>query len=131
MKDFPGGKNIALLVLRLALGAIFLVHGSQKVFGLFGGQGLQATVEFFHAKLGIPPVLGYIAAFTEFLGGIALILGFMTRLAALAIGIIMVVAVWKIHWVFEQDLALFAIALALVLRGAGDYSLDRKFCKGE
>ena len=138
MKDIPGGKDIALLILRLALGGIFLMHGCQIVLGLFGGPGLQATIQMFRTDLGIPPVFGYIAAFTQLLGGAALILGLMTRLAALGIAITMIVAVWKVHWVhgfflqnqgYEYNLALIAIALVLILRGAGDYAFDKKICK--
>lgn len=145
MKKLPEWRDEALLLLRLALGVIFLMHGSQKVLGLFGGEGLQATVQNFKTHLGIPPVLGYTAAFTEFLGGIALVVGFLTRLAALGIGITMIVAAWKVHWVngfflnwfcetgkghgIEYNLALLAMALALVLAGGGSYSLDCKVCK--
>ena len=142
MKNLPEWKSGALLILRLGLGAIFLMHGSQKALGLFGGGGLQATVQNFQAQLGIPPVLGYTAALTEFLGGIALIGGLLTRLAALGIGVVMGVAIWKVHlangffmnWFckpgqgqgIEYNLALLAIALALVLTGGGSYSLDSK-----
>lgn len=145
MKNMPEWKDEALLVLRLALGVIFLMHGSQKVLGLFGGEGLAATVQNFQAHLGIPPVFGYIASFTEFLGGIALILGLLTRVAALGIAILMTVATAKVHlasgfflnWSceaakghgFEYSLALFAMALALVLTGGGAWSVDQKLCK--
>jgi len=145
MKNLPEWKNEALLVLRLALGIIFVMHGSQKVLGLFGGHGLQATVQMFQTHMGIPPVLGYTAAFTEFFGGIALVLGLLTRLAALGIGFTMAVATVKVHLAngfflnfsceagkghgFEYNLALMAIALAIVLSGAGEYSLDGKLCR--
>ena len=147
LKKMPEWKDEALLVLRVVLGVIFIMHGSQKVLGFFGGPGLPATVQFFQSKLGIPPFLGYTVAFTEFFGGIALILGLFTRLAALGIGTNMAVAVAKVHlangfflnWFcqggrghgFEYNLALIAMALALVLAGGGNYSLDAKFCKCE
>lgn len=145
MKKLPVWTDAALLVLRLALGVIFLAHGSQKVLGLFGGEGLQATVANFQAYLGIPPVFGTVAAFTEFLGGIGLVVGFLTRLSALGIGVTMIVAAFKVHLAngfflnfsceagkghgIEYNLALLGIALALVLTGGGDYSLDKKVCK--
>jgi putative oxidoreductase len=126
----------------LALGVIFVMHGAQKVLGLFGGHGLQATVQNFEAGLGIPPHFGYAAAFTEFFGGIALLLGLLTRIAALGIGTVMAVAMWKVHLAngfflnfnceagkghgIEYNVALLAIALALVLTGGGAYSIDRK-----
>lgn len=141
----PEWKDSALLVLRLALGIIFAMHGAQKVFGLIGGEGLLATVQNFQTHLGIPPVLGYLVSLTEFFGGIALILGLLTRLAALGIGVTMGVAMWKVHWAhgffmnwfgepgrghgIEYNLALLAMALALVLTGAGKYSLDQKWCR--
>lgn len=147
MKNLPVAKDAAILILRLALGVIFVMHGSQKVFGLFGGEGLQATVQHFQTNLGIPPLLGYTAAFTEFFGGIALVVGFLTRLAALGIGITMAVATWKAHlahgffinWScaqgqshgYEYNLALLAMSLALVLTGGGACSLDSKFCPCE
>lgn len=142
MKNLPEWKNEALLILRLALGAVFLMHGAQMVLGLFGGSGLQATVKDFQTQLGIPALFGYLAALTQFLGGIALLLGALTRLAALGIGVVMGVAIWKVHLVngffmnwfckpgqghgIECNLALLAIALALVLTGGGKYSFDAK-----
>ncbi len=66
MKGLPELKNEALFILRLALGVIFLMHGSQKVLGLFGGQGLQASVQMFQAHMGIPRALAYTSIFTEF-----------------------------------------------------------------
>lgn len=145
MKKLPEWKDEALLILRLVLGVIFLMHGSQKVLGLFGGQGLQATVQTFQTHLGIPPLFGYLASFTEFFGGIALIAGFLTRLAALGIGITMIVAALKVHLVngfflnwfcqtgkghgIEYNLALLAAALALLLTGGGRYSLECRVCK--
>ena len=145
MQGLPKWENGALLVLRLALGVIFVMHGSQKMLGLFGGHGLLATVENFQTNLGVPAALAYAAVFTEFFGGIALILGLLTRLAALGIGTNMGVAMWKVHlangfflnWTcevgkkhgFEYNLALLAMALALVLIGAGNYSLDHRLTK--
>lgn len=145
MKNLPEWKDEALLILRLALGVIFFMHGAQKVLGLFGGPGLQAAIQNF-SQMGIPPVLGYTAAFTEFLGGIALIAGLLTRLAALGIGFTMAVAIGKVHLVngffvnwscdagkghgIEYNVALLAMALTLILAGGGKYSLECKVCKG-
>ena len=118
----------SLLILRLALGVIFIAHGGQKVFGWFGGQGLAATVEAFNTKMGIPAPLTYLAAFTEFFGGVAVLLGILGRLASLGLAIVMLVAVSKVHWAhgfflehqgFEYNLALFAMALVILVAGPG------------
>src|SRR5258708_4253963 len=86
----------AFLFLRLAVGAVFFAHGGQKVFGWFGGNGLDATVAGL-AKGGVPMPLGYAVAFTEFLGGLGLIAGVLARLSALGIATIMTVAILKVH----------------------------------
>lgn len=122
-----------LFALRLGLGIIFVAHGAQKVFGLFGGQGLAATVESFSTNLGIPAPLGYLAAFTELFGGLAVLLGVLSRTAALGLAILMVVAALKVHLPngfflsgpgqsgpgIEYNVALFAMAVAVMLAGPG------------
>lgn len=120
----------ALFVLRLALGVIFFAHGAQKVFGWFGGHGLAGTVSGF-GQMGIPAPLAYLAAFTELLGGLGMIFGVLSRLSGLGLAIIMVVAALKVHLPngfflngpsgsgFEYNLALFAMALAVLLAGPG------------
>ena len=123
----------ALLILRLVLGAVFIMHGSQKLFGAFGGQGLQGTIAGFE-KGGIPAPLAYLVPFTEFLGGLGLLFGLLARLSALGITIIMLVAILKVHlpngffmnWSghqrgegFEYHLLAIAIALAIMLIGPG------------
>ncbi len=126
-----------LLILRLALGVIFFAHGAQKVLGWFGGPGLAATVSGM-SHMGIPAVLGYVAAFTEFLGGLGLIFGVLARLSALGIFIVMAVAVLKVHisngffmnWMgnqkgegFEYHLLAMSIAVMILLAGPGRLAL--------
>lgn len=119
-------QPLALLVLRLVLGAVMIVHGYPKVFG-----GLQHHVHMV-SNLGLPGWLGYISAFAEFGGGILLVIGFCTRCAALAVLIDIAVAIWKVHWKngfaaqggYEFTLSLAAIAFALIFFGAGPISLD-------
>jgi putative oxidoreductase len=125
--------STGLLLLRLILGAVFIAHGSQKVLGWYGGPGLQGTVGYM-AGMGIPTILAYVAAFTEFLGGIALVIGFLTKPAALGILIVMITAIAKVHLSegffspkgFELPLTLGVIAFTLFLLGPGIYSLDEK-----
>ena len=122
---------LALLVLRLALGIIMTAHGYSKVFG-----GLHHHAQVV-ASLGLPAWLGYVSSFAEFLGGILVIAGFLTRLAALAICIDMAVAIAKVHWGngligpnrsgYEFPLALAAIAFALIFFGAGPIAVDHIF----
>jgi putative oxidoreductase len=119
-----------LLILRLVLGIIFFAHGAQKVLGWFGGSGLAVTVQFM-GRSGIPAPLAYLAAFTEFLGGTAVLIGLLARLASLGLAVNMLVAIFKVHLPnglfapkgFEFPLALLAIALALVLMGPGRIAL--------
>ena len=133
--------SLALLVVRLGLGVIFFAHGAQKVLGWYGGHGLKGTVSSFQQRMGIPVALGLIASFTELLGGLGVLTGFLTRLSALGIAIVMLVAVYKLHWQngfflnwglqpgkghgFEMNLALIAMALALMIGGGGSLSIDR------
>jgi putative oxidoreductase len=119
-------QPLALLVLRIVLGAVMIAHGYGKVFG-----GLHRHVQFV-GSLGIPGWLAYFSAFAEFFGGILVIAGLVTRIAALAILIDMAVAIAKVHWRhgltgqggYEFPLSVAAIAFALVFFGAGPIALD-------
>lgn len=129
------GADIGLLLLRLGLGVIFVAHGGQKLFGWWGGRGLAATVQGFETGLGIPAPLAYLAVFTEFFGGLAVIVGVLARLAALGLGVTMIVAMAKVHLAhgfflanpskpdagsgIEFNLALLAMSLAVLLAGPG------------
>lgn len=119
------------LVLRVVLGFIMVFHGYAKVIphgALYKFVGMVT-------HMGLPPWLGYLAAFTEFFGGILLILGLLTRLAALLVAIDMAVAILKVHLAhgltgqggFEFPLALFAAAVMLITTGAGILGLDDLF----
>ena len=129
--DSPTRRQIdtALAILRVVLGVTFILHGGQKLF-VFGFAGVSGAF----AQMGIPApgLLGPFVAFVEFFGGIAILLGLLTRLAALGIGATMVVAILTVHLKngffaptgFEFPLSLLASAIALVITGAGDFSLD-------
>jgi putative oxidoreductase len=117
-----------LLILRIGLGVIFVAHGCQKVFGWFGGHGLEGTAAMMHGGLGIPVPLAYVASFTELLGGLAVLLGLFTRIGAAGIAVVMVVAIATVHWKngfflekqgFEYPMALLAMALSLIVAGPG------------
>ncbi len=137
-------NDISALVLRLVLGIVFFPHAAQKVLGWFGGYGLKATLAAFTDKMHIPFVFAVLAITAEFLGSIALILGFFTRLAAFGIAVIMVVAVYMVHWYngffmnwsgmqkgegIEYHLLVIAIAVALMIKGGGSLSIDKKISK--
>lgn len=137
--------SLALLMIRVPLGAIFIAHGSQKLLGAFGGHGLTATFRMFEEKLGIPPIFTLLAIIAEFGGGIGVLCGFLTRLSGFGIASTMVVAMYKVHWVngffmnaacapgrghgIEFNLALLGMALALVFSGGGAWSVDRYLFK--
>ncbi|HMK28997.1 MAG TPA: DoxX family protein [Terriglobales bacterium] len=125
-------QPLGLFVARVALGAIMVAHGSTKVFG-----GLHKHAELV-AGLGMPGWLGYVSAFAELLGGVLLILGLLTRFAALVVCIDLVVAIAKVHWKngftgqnnYQFPLAVAAIAFLLIFAGAGPISLDWVFGRG-
>ena len=127
-------------LLRLVLGVIFFAHGSQKMLGWFGGYGFKGTMAFFTQTMHIPAFFAFLAITAEFFGGIGLILGLLTRVAAFGIACNMLVAIFMVHlpngffmnWTsqqkgegFEYHLLALAITAALMIRGAGAFSLDR------
>ncbi|CAM2899351.1 DoxX family protein [Rariglobus hedericola] len=126
------------LVLRLVVGAVMAGHGSQKLFGWFGGKGFEATVNGFSSMgLNPAPVMAGLAAGGEFIGGILLILGLFTRLAALSTVVIMAVAIFTVHSSafflpagMEYALTLLAAALVLLETGGGALSADSKIGAG-
>ncbi len=134
-------ESLSLLLLRVPLGLIFMAHGSQKLFGLFGGTGVSATLKTFEEKMGIPPLFTILAMIAEFGGGLGVLIGCLTRLSALGIACVMAVAIYKVHLVngfflnltcqsgrgngIEYALALFGMALALVFSGGGRWGVDR------
>jgi putative oxidoreductase len=126
------------LVLRLTLAVVMFPHGAQKLLGWFGGHGFRGTMAFF-TKSGIPAPLAFLAIMAEFLGPIGLALGLLTRVAALGLGVVMLVAALTVHgkhgffmnWYgtqpgegYEYHLLALGIALALVIGGGGAWSVD-------
>jgi putative oxidoreductase len=136
---FHTHADYSLTISRLVLGFLFIVHGDQSLLGGFGGQGLKESVQFFTRQLGIPEVFAVLAIFSQFLGGVLLILGLAGRVAAFAIICIMVEAA-RVHWHFglfmnwfgaqkgegiEYHLLAITVGLVIVLKGSGAFSLDR------
>ena len=147
---FQTSGSVAPLILRLLLAVVMFPHGAQKVLGWFGGSGFASSMAYFTGTMGIPAVFAVLAILTEFLGPIALLFGFLTRIAAFALGFDMLIASMLVHihfgffinWLgnqkgegIEYDLLLWAIALALIMEGGGAFSLDgvisAKFQKAE
>src|SRR3954462_8106478 len=125
----------ALTILRLGIGIILIPHGAQKLFGWFGGLGFEKFAALFDRLRYKPGVLWLtLVALTEFVGGILLLLGLFTRAAALAVVIFMIVAVQftsakGFFWTqqgLEYSLLILLVGVFFLIRGGGDYSLDRK-----
>jgi putative oxidoreductase len=129
-----------LTLLRLFLGVIFFAHGAQKALGWFGGYGFSGTMGFFTGMLHIPAPFAFLAICAEFLGGIGLILGLLGRVAAFGITVNMLVAILMVHgqfgffmnWSgqqkgegFEYHLLAIVVAIVLMVRGSGGFSIDR------
>lgn len=136
--------ELALTILRLVLGVVMLLHGTQKVFGWFGGFGFSGTMAFFTHQMHIPLPFAFLAIAAEFLGGIGLLLGFLGRVAAFGIACNMLVAIWMVHLKFgffanwfgmqkgegyEYHLLAIAIAAAIIVKGSGALSVDRALSK--
>ena len=88
--------DVSLLLIRIVLGVVFLFHGGQLLFGLFGGGGIQATVNGAGGKPGMGPV-GYLVAVGQFFGGMGILLGVLTRFSAAALIVIMLGAIFMVH----------------------------------
>jgi putative oxidoreductase len=127
--------SLAPLALRLAGGTIFVAHGAQKLFGAFGGYGLEGTGQFFDS-VGLSPgyLMALLAGAVEFFGGLTLILGLLVRPAAAALAFAMLIAVFAVHFSkgffldkggYEYALAMLAVSVSLVFSGGGRASLDR------
>ena len=123
------------LPLRVGAGAIFAAHGAQKLFGWFGGYGLEGTAGWM-ASIGLEPglLMAVLAGSAEFFGGLLLVFGLLVRPIALLLAVTMVVAIVTVHLQnglfmanngYEFGLALLAASVALLLRGAGSLSADR------
>jgi putative oxidoreductase len=136
---FTTNNSIASLALRLPVGIILAAHGSQKLFGAFGGYGLEGTGQWMES-IGLAPgfLMALLAGSAEFFGGIALILGLLTRPAAMVSAFTMIVAIVTVHGSnglfmsnngYEFALTLLAVTVALAIQGGGKYSIDSVIVK--
>lgn len=132
------GNDWAALIARVALGIVVLPHGMQKLFGMFGGYGFGPTVEFF-ASIGVPAFIAVLVILGDSFGALMLILGLVSRFAAFSVGLIMLGAISLIHAQFgfflnydgtqkgegfEFHILALGLALVVILRGGGKWSLD-------
>ncbi|NDV91213.1 DoxX family membrane protein [Alteromonas sp. 345S023] len=131
---FSTNESAASLILRLPIGVILAAHGAQKLFAWFGGYGLEGTGQWMES-IGLVPgfLMALLAGSAEFFGGIALIVGFLTRPAAALSAFTMVVAIFTVHASnglfmsnngYEFALSLLAATIALTIQGAGKFSID-------
>jgi putative oxidoreductase len=139
---FSTSPDWTLTAIRITLGVVFFAHGAQKVFGWFGGAGLEGTLRMMHDHLHLPVPVAFLAVMAEFLGGAGLIVGLLSRIAAVGICVTMLSAIVMVHgrnglfmnWLgdrkghgIEYHLLAIALAIAIVVRGSGAASLDRLF----
>lgn len=131
--------GLAALALRVPVGIILAAHGAQKLFGWFSGYGLEGTGQWM-ASIGLEPgyLMALLAGSAEFYGGLALVLGLLTRPAAVVSAFTMLVAIFSVHFEhglfltnngYEYALALFAATVALTIQGAGSFSVDNAIAK--
>ncbi len=137
-------NSSAIAILRLVLGVVFFAHGAQKMLGWFGGYGFSGTMGFLTGMLHIPAPFAFLAIAAEFFGGLGLLLGVLTRVAAFGIAVNMLVAIATVHARFgffanwsgtqkgegiEFHLLVLAMTVFLMLKGAGALSVDRKLAQ--
>ena len=127
------------LVVRVTLGIVFFAHGAQKMLGWFKGPGLKNSIKALTDHMHIPAALGFLAIAAEFFGGLGLIVGLLSRIAAAGVVVIMVVAIVLVHgryglflnWFgdreghgYEYHLLALALAIVVIIRGSGALSVD-------
>ena len=131
--------GLAAFALRVPVGIILAAHGAQKLFGWFGGYGLEGTGQWM-ASIGLEPgyLMALLAGGAEFYGGLALVFGLLTRPAAAVSAFTMLVAIFSVHFEhglfltnngYEYALALFAATVALTIQGAGSFAVDNTLAK--
>jgi len=133
---FTTRAGFGLTVVRILVGIIFVAHGSQKLFGAFGGYGLEGTGQYMES-LGLTPgyLMALVSGSAEFFGGLGLVVGLLARPAAVVLAATLVVAIFSVHIShglfmanngYEFALALLGGVVAVLIEGAGKFSLDRQ-----
>ena len=128
-------SGIASTILRIPVGLILMAHGAQKLFGAFGGYGLEGTGQFM-ASLGLEPgyLMALLAGSAEFFGGLALAIGLLVRPASIVVAFTMLIAIFTVHISnglfmsnngYEYALTLLIVAVSLAFSGAGSFSVDK------
>lgn len=135
--------DYGMLIVRLALGLVIFPHGAQKLLGWFGGGGFAATLQGM-TQMGLPAVVVFLVILFEFFGSLALITGFLGRVGAFGILCVMVGAILTVHlpngffmnWAgnqkgegFEYHLLAIGIAIAILVKGSGAFSMDRSMTR--
>lgn len=139
-KFFDSTAGYGMTALRVGVGTVFIAHGAQKLFGIFGGAGLTGTTKFM-ASLGLEPafLMALLAGLGEFGGGLLLLLGLATRLGAALTTIVSLIAMLSVHISkgffmssggIEFTLVLLMASIALLVEGSGELAID-KIIKGE
>ncbi len=143
-KFFATDNSTAAFILRLILGLVMFPHGAQKLFGWFGGFGFSGTMGAFTGSMGIPAVIAFLVIIGESFGAIGLIAGFLTRFTAASMAVIMLGAISIAHWQhgffmnwfgnqegqgYEYHLLVIGISAALIIMGAGKWSVDQEIAK--
>lgn len=136
--------SLGMLLVRVFLGLVIFPHGAQKVLGWFGGHGFAWTMDFFTQRLHIPAPLVVLVIAAEFLGALALIVGFLGRIGAFGVLCVMLGAIFLVHlpqgffmnWYgtqrgegIEYHLLAIGMALAVIAQGSGRFSVDRAVTK--
>ena len=137
---FQTSNDLTLTIARVVLALVFIGHGTQKMFGWFGGPGFSRAIAIFEETMGIPPALTVLAMVAEVFGGLGLLVGLLTRIAALGVLGVMIVAPFAnglyvrffMNWTgrnpgegYEYHLLAIALILVVLVHGAGAASLDR------
>lgn len=144
INSFLGTKDdVGAFIARITLGIVILPHGLQKLLGMFGGAGFSGTVDFFVSS-GIPSFVAILIIIGESLGALGLILGFLSRIAAFGITVIMLGAIFMVHlpngffmnWFgsnagegYEYHILAVGLGLIVLIKGGGIWSVDRAIVK--